>query len=830
MLQLRTIIAFLLFIPMWAQAADTTHLYKVDISKPDPQIISGHLKLGTNKNARGESLDANSLYFIKNGKPWYPVMGEIHFSRYPKAQWEESILKMKAAGIDVIASYIFWIYHEEEEGKFNWSGDNNVREFAELCKKHNIFFFARIGPWCHGEVRNGGFPDWIVKRGKVRSNDSVYLSSVTKFYTEIGKQLSGLYFKDGGPIIGTQIENEFRFNNPAGLNHILTLKKLAIKAGIDVPFYTATGWPGSDQKQNEIIPVWGAYPEAPWDKKTSKLALSDNYIFGTLRNDPAIGSDLLGQHTQQTDFKGYRYPYATAEMGAGNQITYHRRPIIQADDVTALTYVKVGSGANLMGYYMFHGGSNPIGKLSTLQESKATKYPNDYPIISYDFLSPIGEWGQLRPSYRGYKAIHSFLNEFGDRLVQYSSSFPDEKLSAPADNTSLRMAVRSKESSGFLFISNFQRQLEMKPLEKIQFNIKLKNGDSLIFPENPITIGKNTQTVFPFNMDLDGLNLNYATAQPLCRLASTEPVYIFFAPEGIIPEYSFKRADIKTADVHDAILSISPESYLITASKPGTDCTIKLTLPNGKIVKIITLSHQQALDSWKAHIFGAERLFISSQDLIFYKDQIRIQSTGNAEMKFSVYPALARLKFTSGTASPSSDGVFTSLSIKHPLKTLKPEIKEITDITEYQNTGKALPEDDRSLEVNTLSPGPQYQTNLKAVAGSKYYEIKMPASIMKDLSDAFFEFNYSGDTGSAYLNGKVVADDFYSGIPMKMGLKRFSGTIPGKKLVFQIVPLKDERQIYFEDGIREPLLGKDIAILNSVKVIPQYEVFISSGK
>ena len=166
---------------------------------------------------------------------------------------------------------------------------------------------------------------------------------------------------------------------------------MAIAAGIDVPFYTATGWPGSNQKQDEIIPVWGAYPEAPWDKKTSQLALSENYSFGSLRNDPAIGSDLLGTHEQQTDFKGYRYPYATAEMGAVNQITYHRRPIIESNDVTALSYVKVGSGANLMGYYMFHGGSNPIGKLTTLQESKATKYPNDYPIISYDFLSPLGE-------------------------------------------------------------------------------------------------------------------------------------------------------------------------------------------------------------------------------------------------------------------------------------------------------------------------------------------------------------------------------------------------------------------------------------------------------
>ena len=399
--------------------------YTIDISNNNIKIISGHLQLGSNKNPKGEVLDANSLYFIRNGKPWFPVMGEFHFSRYPRAQWEESILKMKAAGIDVISTYIFWIYHEEVEGIWDWKGNNDLHYFASLCAKNHVYLFVRIGPWCHGEVRNGGFPDWLLNKNlKPRKNDSTYFGYVEKYFGQINQQLQGFYFKEGGSIIGTQIENEYRFNNPAGLSHMLTLKRLARDAGIDVPYYTATGWPGSDLKQNELIPVWGAYPEAPWDKRTDKLKPSDNYLFGKLRRDPAIGSDLLGNQKDTSNYSGYRYPYATAEMGGGNEITYHRRPIIEPDDVTALAYVKTGSGANLMGYYMFHGGSNAIGKLSTLQESKATKYPNDYPIISYDFYSPIGEWGQLQPSYRGFKIFHLFLNDFGDRLVKCKPGFP----------------------------------------------------------------------------------------------------------------------------------------------------------------------------------------------------------------------------------------------------------------------------------------------------------------------------------------------------------------------------------------------------------------------
>lgn len=81
-------------------------------------------------------------------------------------------------------------------------------------------------------------------------------------------------------------------------------------------------------------------------------------------------------------------PYLTAEIGGGNEVTYHRRPVIQPDDIAAMFPVMIGSGVNLYGTYMFQGGENPDGKLSTLLESQATGYSNDVPIKSYDFQAP----------------------------------------------------------------------------------------------------------------------------------------------------------------------------------------------------------------------------------------------------------------------------------------------------------------------------------------------------------------------------------------------------------------------------------------------------------
>ncbi len=812
--RLFTLLVFL--IPLVNTALAQT--YTVDISKSQSTIVSNHLKLGTNTNAAGHSLSANSLYFIKDGKPWYPVMGEFHFSRYPRAKWEESILKMKAGGIDVIATYVFWIYHEEQEGIFNWQGNNDLKAFLGLCKKHNVFVVTRIGPWCHGEVRNGGFPDWIVKRGNMRKSNPEYLGSVQKLYDAIAGQLKALYFKDGGPIIGTQIENEFRFNSASGLEHILTLKKMAVKAGIDVPFYTATGWPGSNLKQTELVPVWGAYPEAPWDKKTTKLPLSANYVFSILRNDPAIGSDLLGQHKEDTTgYKGYLYPYATAEMGGGIQVTYHRRPLIEKDDVSALAYVKIGAGANLMGYYMYHGGSNPIGANTTLQESKATNYPNDYPIISYDFQAPLGQYGQIRPSYRSFKVLHSFLNDFGDRLVQYKTSFADKQATAPADSTTLRFAVRSKGKSGFIFVSNFQRQVRMRD-HKVRFDLKLNADQHLRFPENEITIPSGTQVILPFNMDIEGANLRFATVQPLMVLAGKTPTYVFFAPNGITPEYVFDKASLQKVTSATATVAERKESYLVNGLKPGTSSFTTLTLNSGKQVNILTLTAVQSLDAWKGKMNGIEYLFLSKENLTFSDNSVKVESLGNPALIVSVYPAL-KAGVVKGFVS-DKDGAFTKLS--STLKAANPisNIVEVKDLSAYQNKGVLLPSDDRNEKNLPVSPGAQYQTNLTPVNGSKYWAV----TLKNVPSEAVLDIDYLGDTGSLYEDGKLVNDDFYFGKTMQTAVVSKGNTLT-RKFLLQVVPLTSDRKLYLEPTISSQI-KMDEAVVKSVKVLVPYRAVL----
>lgn len=121
----------------------------------------------------GGTLGATNRFLTRDGSPWIPIAGEMHYSRIAAERWDTELAKMAAAGIDVVSTYVFWNHHEEREGEWDFSGNRNVRRFVELCARHGLHVIVRLGPFCHGEVRNGGLPDWLYgKSYEVRSLDA----------------------------------------------------------------------------------------------------------------------------------------------------------------------------------------------------------------------------------------------------------------------------------------------------------------------------------------------------------------------------------------------------------------------------------------------------------------------------------------------------------------------------------------------------------------------------------------------------------------------------------------------------------------------------------
>lgn len=517
-------------------------IYKFKEFKDEPLLIN-HLNMG-GKNPKGEEINVTSRYFTRNGKPWIGVMGEFHFSRYSRENWHRELAKMKAGGITIVSTYLFWIYHEEIEGKMDFGGDNDIRAFIEECKDVGLDVVIRIGPWAHGECRNGGFPDWLLKKDyKLRDNNEEYLAIVKKWYQSIYNEVKGLFYKDGGNIIAVQIENEFVDN----AEHLAKLKEIAVECGFIAPIYTVTGWnsaSGAKIPVDEVVPVFGGYCEAPWENHMNRLSPSPHYFFNRMRNDSAIGTDLIAKTKSDGWQLPYeRYPFATCELGGGIEVTHHRRPIIKPMDIYAVSLVKLGDGNNLVGYYMYHGGTNKIGELSTFNETKVTGYPNDYPILSYDFQAPLSEYGEVREQYGLLNMLHMFVNDFGEEFAPMIAV--DSANSVEADDTnSLRYGMRTNGKSGFVFVNHYQRLTELADIE----NAVISAGN-VEFP--PIDVKGEVSFFMPFNMKMGDSVLEYATAQPLCKCGET---YFFAEIPNIKAEYKFSKgsANIVTVPFENA--------------------------------------------------------------------------------------------------------------------------------------------------------------------------------------------------------------------------------------------------------------------------------------
>jgi beta-galactosidase len=497
-----------------AQRASDSSIVRIDATGPFNAPGPADFRGGTSHNPDGRTIGMNERYLTLDGRPWLPVMGEFHYTRVPEAEWEDDILRMKAGGVQIVSTYVIWIHHEEIESQFDWTGRRDLRRFVELCGKHGMDVYLRIGPWDHGEVRNGGFPDWLLRKHlHLRSTDPVFLSYVETLYRQIGEEVAGLLWKQGGPIIGIQLENEYAARGPEeGDAYILRLKKMALGAGLDVPLYSVTGWDGAVVPKGEAVAVYGGYPDMPWDTSLQTLPPQEVYAFRF--GSRASGGDMgpIGRTQGGNADEARKFPFMTAEMGGGIQDTYHRRPVVSANDVAAMMPVMLGSGVNLYGTYMFQGGENPDGNLTTLQESQATGYPTDVPVKSYDFQAPVSEFGEERAVFRKLKVFNYFLNQFGSELAPMETFRPAKVPDDPADFSVPRVSVRTDGRSGFLFFNNYVRNSTIPARSRFQARIRL-SGHELRIPEEPITLPSNGYGIWPFGIRLGSLHLRYASAQ-----------------------------------------------------------------------------------------------------------------------------------------------------------------------------------------------------------------------------------------------------------------------------------------------------------------------------
>ncbi|MFM0017348.1 beta-galactosidase [Paraburkholderia azotifigens] len=797
-----------------------TTMLTVDASRPASAPLADTLRMGTNTSPDGRTIGINSRYLTRDGEPWLPVMGELHYARVPDAHWDDALAKVKAAGVDIVSSYVIWRYHEPRPGQFDWSARFDLRRFVEACAKRGLYAFVRIGPWVHAEVRYGGIPAWVVDQVPTRSDDPLYLQYVQRFFTEIAAQLEGLLWKDGGPVIGIQLENEYNLTGPQqGPAHIATLKRLAREAGLDVPLYTVTGWDNAVFPHREVAPVFGGYADLPWGTSTKMSPPNEVYGF---RFTSRVGGDLGAQtHNSEpgdADAVAGETPFLGAEFGGGVPTMYRRRPVLDPDDIAAMLPVQLGSGVNLYGYYMLHGGRNPPGDVDG-QESTATGGYNDLPIVNYDFQAPFGANGEGHPVLGKLRPLHSFLQQWGSELATCDVYAPELVSRGADDLETPRFSMRADGDRGFLFFNNHVRQYRMPEREGVQFSVKLA-GRTVLLPAAPVDIASGISFVWPVGLALGGARLRYASAQPVTRLSAPDgETYVFSATHGIAPEFAFEPGcvtRIAPVDSRSSLTTDEADGVLIARPTPGS--VFVATCSDGTRITVITLA-QEDIERLSVLPFDGQRRLILTDALAFERDgELVLRSKEVASFDVDVYPPLQRRPVaTHAFVETPGSSVFQRFAVSVPPVAFDISVtpaREALRVPSIVSGGAARA---------AVEPAPECFG--KAAA----WRIDVPSEALNTpgLSNAYLSIRYSGDVGRLFSGANLIDDHFYNGLPWEIGVRNVA-IDPQQSLMLTVLPMRADAPVYL-DARYDPrhFVRDQVAEVLGVSWVPEYEVVFS---
>ncbi|MGP4078778.1 beta-galactosidase [Pseudalkalibacillus sp. R45] len=170
----------------------------------------------------------NRKKFIINGKEEFLYGGELHYYRVPKSEWKDRLTKLKESGCNLVSSYVPWVWHEIEEGVYDFTGETrgerDLKSFLELVKEFGLYCIVRPGPYVMAEVRFHGVPDWLLETypevlSRTRDGNEhgtrvvsyrhpVFLEKTKKWYDAVNELIAPQQIGQGGPIIMYQLCNE----------------------------------------------------------------------------------------------------------------------------------------------------------------------------------------------------------------------------------------------------------------------------------------------------------------------------------------------------------------------------------------------------------------------------------------------------------------------------------------------------------------------------------------------------------------------------------------------------------------------------------------------
>ena len=318
------------------------------------------------QKAKG-TFEAGNGTFLLNGNPFVVKAAEIHYPRIPKPYWEHRIKMCKALGMNTVCIYIFWNIHEQREGQFDFTGNNDVAEFCRLAQKNGMYVIVRPGPYVCAEWEMGGLPWWLLKKKdiRLREQDPYFMERVKIFEQKVGEQLAPLTIQNGGPIIMVQVENEYG------------------SYGEDKPYVS--------EIRDCLRGIYGkdlALFQCDWSSNFEKNGLDDltwTMNFGT-------GANINDQFRRLGELRP-NAPKMCSEFWSGWfdkwGARHETRP---AKDMVDGMDEMLSKGISFS-LYMTHGGTS----FGHWAGANSPGFAPD--VTSYDYDAPINEYGQTTPKY-----------------------------------------------------------------------------------------------------------------------------------------------------------------------------------------------------------------------------------------------------------------------------------------------------------------------------------------------------------------------------------------------------------------------------------------------
>ena len=317
--------------------------------------------------AERESFAAGKNTFLLNGKPFVVKAAEVHYPRIPRPYWEHRIKMCKALGMNTLCLYVFWNIHEQKEGVYDFSGQNDVAEFCRLAQKNGMYVIVRPGPYVCAEWEMGGLPWWLLKKKdiRLRERDPYFLERVRLFEKEVGKQLASLTIENGGPIIMVQVENEYG-SYGEDKPYVSEIRDIVRQSGFDKVALFQCDWASNFTRNGLDDLIW-------------------TMNFGT-------GANIDNQFRRLKELRP-ESPLMCSEFWSGWfdkwGARHETRP---ADDMVAGIDEMLSKGISFS-LYMTHGGTS----FAHWAGANSPGFAPD--VTSYDYDAPINEWGLPTEKY-----------------------------------------------------------------------------------------------------------------------------------------------------------------------------------------------------------------------------------------------------------------------------------------------------------------------------------------------------------------------------------------------------------------------------------------------